>query len=252
MKGLCRCWVVLIALLLPAKLVWPAGLGDITIRSALDRPLSAEINLLDVQVEELETIQVRHAIDSELQQFAIQAHTVDRDISFILNAREDGLPVISVTSIRPISQSLVQFLIVLESLEGIIYQEYRFLLTPLNSKGTGLIQVVAPIMPRAILSGKEEQNTWTKKDSPTLIVAGSSYGPIRLAENLITIAKVINVSPTISVYQKLYSILINNPHAFIERNMKSPKGRSCFSIFLHQRKLKQYPVCSLWRPILGR
>ena len=147
----------MVALLLPAKLVWSAGLGDITIRSALDQPLSAEINLLDVHVEELETIQVRHAIDSELQQFAIQSPTMDPDISFILKAREDGLPVISVTSVKPVRQPLVQFLIVLQSPEGTVYQEYRFFLTPLNSNGIGLTRVVAPIMSRVIGSGNEEQ-----------------------------------------------------------------------------------------------
>ena len=219
MKGLCGYWVVLIALLIPATLVWPAGLGDITIRSALDRPLSAEINLLDVHAEDLEKIQVRHAIDSELQKFAIQAPTMDPAISFILNAREDGLPIISVTSIKPVRQPLVQFLIVLEVPGGNVYQEYRFLLSPSNSNGTGLTRVVAPIMPKVIRSGNEEQVNSDKADTLILIMAGSSYGPVRLAENLITIAKAIDVSRTISIYQKLYAILINNPHAFIEDNM---------------------------------
>ena len=49
--------------------------------------------------------------------------------------------------------------------------------------------------------------------------AGSPYGPIQRREYLIGIGNALDVPRDISIYQRLYAILRDNPHAFIHRNM---------------------------------
>ena len=65
-------WVLLTALWSPISTTWAVGLGDLTVRSALNAPLVAEINLLAVDPSEINTLLVSLASDSDFRLAGIE------------------------------------------------------------------------------------------------------------------------------------------------------------------------------------
>ena len=96
-------WVLLTALWAPISTAWAVGLGDLTIRSPLEAPLVAEINLLAVDPSEINTLLVNLASDSDFRRAGIERDSVLDEIMFRPSIRNYGSAMVVVASQIPIS-----------------------------------------------------------------------------------------------------------------------------------------------------
>jgi FimV-like protein len=194
-------------------MTWAVGLGDFTVRSPLDAPLVAEINLLAVDPSEIDTLRVSFASDSDFRRAGIERDSVLDEIMFRPTIRNDGSAMVEVASQIPISEPYLHFLVTLKWPGGQIVREYTLLLDRPNYDGMTPAIISGPEIPTAELIS---QFGVVEVSPPT---AGSSYGPVQRREHLIGIGNRLDLTNDISIYQRLYAILRDNPHAFIHRNM---------------------------------
>jgi len=107
-----------------------AGLGQLTVRSALGQPLQAEIDLVSVQKDELGSLSVRVATPDAYRQAGLQYGSALADLALRVENRPNGQPYIKVTSARPVKESSLVVLVELNWPSGKVTREYRVLLDP--------------------------------------------------------------------------------------------------------------------------
>ena len=106
-----------------------AGLGKVVVFSALGQPLRAEIEV-HATAAELSGMRVQMASQEAFKQAGLDYTTSLRGITFTLDRRSAGRPVIRLSSNAPISEPLVDMLVELNWSTGRLVREYTFLLDP--------------------------------------------------------------------------------------------------------------------------
>ncbi len=128
-RSLNRIW--LLPALLLASDIWALGLGDIRLSSALNEPLRAEIELLSATAEELTNIKVQLASAETFDRYGIDRPLFLTRVQFEVSksGRADG-NVIRVSSVEPIREPFVTFLVEASWSRGRLLREYTLLLDP--------------------------------------------------------------------------------------------------------------------------
>ena len=124
-----RVWLVAALLALPS-LAGAAGLGKLTVKSALGEPLLAEIELVAVQREELTTLTAKLASREVFTQSRLDYLPVLSSFHFSVELRADATPFVKVTSTQPVNEPFVDMLVELTWSGGKLLREYTFLLDP--------------------------------------------------------------------------------------------------------------------------
>ena len=134
------CLSALVLLLLPLT-ASAAGLGKITVQSALGQPLRAEVEVSSVQPGEVDSLVARMAPAQAYRDAGIEVNAALISIKFATERRPDGRHVVVLTSSAPINEPFLDILIELSSSNGRLIREYTFLLDPPEYK---VPQVAAP------------------------------------------------------------------------------------------------------------
>ncbi|MEB0135670.1 FimV/HubP family polar landmark protein [Actimicrobium sp. CCC2.4] len=108
-----------------------AGLGRLTVLSALGQPLSAEIELTSVNKEEAGTLVAKLASAEAFRQAGIELNPAVLAMRFAVE-QSGGRQFIRVTSAQSINEPYVDLLLELEGANGRLVREYTFLLDPAN------------------------------------------------------------------------------------------------------------------------
>jgi len=133
------------ALLLGASVaVHAAGLGKLTVHSALGQPLNAEIDLVSVQPGEIDSIAARVATPESFRDASIEYSPSLRLLRFTVDKRQNGQPYLKVSSISPINEPFVDVLIEMTWPAGRIQREYPILLDPPNYQAKVTPPAAAP------------------------------------------------------------------------------------------------------------
>lgn len=106
-----------------------AGLGKITVLSALGQPLRAEVELTASR-EELSSLSARLATHEAFKQAGIEFVPALGSIKLAIDKRTNGKPVIRLTTSQPINEPFLDLLIELNWTAGRLVREYTFLLDP--------------------------------------------------------------------------------------------------------------------------
>lgn len=106
-----------------------AGLGKLTVVSALGQPLRAEIELTASR-EEYSSLSARLASAEAFRNAGIEYSPVLAGIRFALDRRADGQPYLHVTSERPLNEPFIDMLVEVNWTSGRLVREYTFLLDP--------------------------------------------------------------------------------------------------------------------------
>jgi pilus assembly protein FimV len=106
-----------------------AGLGRITVLSALGQPLHAEIELTASR-EELSSLSARLASHDAFRQAGIEFVPALSGMKLVIDKRTGGQPVIRLKTERPINEPFLDLLIELSWTAGRLVREYTFLLDP--------------------------------------------------------------------------------------------------------------------------
>lgn len=106
-----------------------AGLGRLTVLSALGQPLSAEIEIVSLQAGEEESLAVRLAPIEAFRQANIEFNSALVSMRLAIDKRA-GKPVVRLTSSQPFQEPFIDLLVELSWTTGRLVREYTFLLDP--------------------------------------------------------------------------------------------------------------------------
>lgn len=106
-----------------------AGLGKVTVFSALGQPLRAEVELTASR-EELSSMKAGLAPPAAFKDAGLDYVSALLSIRFTMDKRANGQPIIKLSSDRPINEPFVDMLLELNWASGRLVREYTFLLDP--------------------------------------------------------------------------------------------------------------------------
>jgi pilus assembly protein FimV len=141
-----RCALALaigLAFATPAALA--AGLGRLSIQSALGQPLRAEVEVTSVGRDEAGSLGVRLASQAAFRQANLEFNPALAALRFSLERRSDSVYVVRVTSLQPINEPYLDLLLELTWSTGRVLREYTVLLDPPALRATP--DLVAPVTP---------------------------------------------------------------------------------------------------------
>jgi pilus assembly protein FimV len=118
-----------VGLLLPS-LACAAGLGKLTVLSALGQPLNAEIEIVALQAGEYDGLSAKLASLDAFRQASIDVNPALLNVKFAIEQRSGGKYVLTLTSKQAMNEPFVDMLVELGSANGRLVREYTFLLDP--------------------------------------------------------------------------------------------------------------------------
>jgi len=126
-----RCALALaIGLALSAPAAYGAGLGRITVQSALGQPLRAEVEVTAVSREEAASLAVKLASAAAFRQANLDYNPALAGLRVSLGQRTDTGYVVRLSSPNPVSEPYLDLLLELTSSSGRVLREYTILLDP--------------------------------------------------------------------------------------------------------------------------
>ena len=134
-----------LALSLPL-LASAAGLGKLTVLSALGQPLNAEIEIISLQAGEEDSLSARLAPIEAYRQANIDFNSALIGVRFAIDKR-GGRPVVRMTTAQAVQEPVIDMLLELSWGAGRLVREYTFLLDPPEYKAP---QALAPVTPPAV------------------------------------------------------------------------------------------------------
>ena len=120
-----------------------AGLGKLSVTSALGQPLAAEIELFAADKAELDSLSANLASDQAFRDAHVEFAPVLSSLRFAVEKKPNGKTVLKVTSSRPVNDPFIDLLVELNWGSGRLVREYTMLLDP---PGLAVKQTVAPVM----------------------------------------------------------------------------------------------------------
>ncbi len=211
---------------------YAAGLGRLTVLSALGQPLSAEIELTSVSKEEAGTLAVKLANAAAFRQANIALNPAVLAIKFVVE-QSGGRQFIRVSSAQPINEPFVDLLLELQGANGVLVREYTFLLDPANMRNAQ-VNAASSVQGRVPSSASstrspdpatiaaaavENSSPASVKAKPAGVTAatGKTY-QVKRGDSLTQIA--IQSRPAgVSLDQMLVALYRANPAAFVGENM---------------------------------
>ncbi|PWB57895.1 MAG: hypothetical protein C3F18_03380 [Nitrosomonadales bacterium] len=220
-----------------------AGLGRLTVTSALGQPLRAEIELVSVQKDELGSIAARLASADAFREARLERSVSLLDIKFSVEQKADGAPVIRLATTQPVNEPFLDMLVELNWAAGRLLREYTVLLDPPGFSAPQAVQPVAAptvksaaapapqpgvVTPSPAASAKGAAGKPVKAGKSEIefqqgAVEAGSYGPVKKGETLTAIAS--HLKPEgYSLEQMLVALYQSNAQAFSGKNMHRLKA----------------------------
>jgi pilus assembly protein FimV len=122
--------VLVSAILLTPAVAWGLGLGEIRLKSALNQPFSAEIDLVAATAEEVNALEANLASPEVFARYGLDRPAFLSALDFTVGRGQDGRAVLLVRSRDSISEPFVSFLIDVSWPRGRLLREYTVLLDP--------------------------------------------------------------------------------------------------------------------------
>ncbi|TAK90900.1 MAG: pilus assembly protein FimV [Burkholderiaceae bacterium] len=120
-----------------------AGLGKLTVFSALGQPLRADIDLSAIDKTEIDSLSIRLAPVESFRLANIEFNAVLLQLRFEVDKENVSHPVVHVTSAQPVNEPFVDMLVELNWTNGRLVREYTFLLDPPEMKAK-VTESIAP------------------------------------------------------------------------------------------------------------
>ncbi len=219
-----------------------AGLGRLTVQSALGQPLQAEVEVTALGREEIGSLNARLASPEAFRQAGLEYNPALSGLRFAIEQRPGGGAIVRVTSAQPVNEPFVDLLVELNWASGRFVREYTFLLDPPELRmgrdtlvaggvGTAVAASAAPVAtpaapvraqpvstaPAAAPSASVAASTSSPTPAPAPAAAPAADTPntvrVRSGDTLAKIAA--RVKPAhVTVDQAVMAIYQANPRAF--------------------------------------
>lgn len=220
-----------------------AGLGKLTVLSALGQPLRAELDI-GATKDEVAGMTARLAPQDAFKQAGVDFATVLLDLRFSVEKRANGQSVVKVSSAKPINEPFLDFLVELNWPAGRLVREYTFLLDPPEITAG---QASRPVADARIV--ETVRGGGAAEDRPASVRGAASRPapspkvaaePKKTAENngtrIVrqgeTLRKIAdeNKYDGVSLEQMLVGLFQSNPDAFIGQNVNRLKSGAILNI----------------------
>lgn len=126
------------------------GMGDITLHSALNQPLSADIDLLDVGDLSADDVRVVLASSADFMRAGVERVDFLQDLNFtpVINGQRSRIQVVSS---KPVREPYLNFLVEITRAKSRMLREYTVLLDPLPGMPDAVSEVAVSV-PRTVTS----------------------------------------------------------------------------------------------------
>lgn len=199
------------------------GLGELTLKSTLNQPLVAEIELLDARGLNAGQVVPSLATSADFSQAGVDRQAFLNDLTFtpVLNA--SGKSILRITSSKPIRDPYMKFLVQVLWPNGRLLREYSLLLDPPKAApeaaAAAQLPSTAPVEPQAL---PETPPVPVEMPAPTPVAeAKSAQYTTSKRDTLWEIAARVRSGG--SVQQTMLAIQALNPDAFIGGNINRMK-----------------------------
>src|SRR6266704_2895645 len=125
-----RSSLVLASLMALPSAAFALGLGDIRLLSPLNAPLDAEIELVDVTPEEMQTLKAQIAPRATFTRYGLEWPVFLSSVQVKTTRSADGRQVIKLKSTDTITEPFITLLVEVRWSRGVIDREYTMLLDP--------------------------------------------------------------------------------------------------------------------------
>ncbi|PZU52330.1 MAG: pilus assembly protein, partial [Thauera sp.] len=202
--------------------VGAAGLGKLTVQSAIGQPLRAEVELA-ATADELSSMSAKLASPSAFKQAGVEFASSLAGVRIAVDKR-GSRPVLVVTSDRVVNEPYLDMLIELNWASGRLVREYTFLLDPADMPRPAPVEPVAvpgSSAPRAVAAAPTA--------APARAPAADGTYEVRRGDTLRRIATE-NAPSGVSLDQMLVALVRANPDAFDGGNMNRLRAGRILSI----------------------
>jgi pilus assembly protein FimV len=227
MRSLTLCGAL--ALLAAPFGAWALSLGEIDIRSALNQPLEAEIEL-SATAEELQSLNVTLASPETFARYGLDRPGFLANLEFRVGTNSAGRNVILVRSRQSIAEPFVEMLVEASSRSGRLLRQYTVFLDPPTllpqAPLPAAIQPAQTRPPEPVAGGAiprtpaPQPAVTPSPAAPAPAVApapgtaaGGTYGPVQNAETLWGIAEQFRPNG-VTMNQMMVAVFQANPQAF--------------------------------------
>ena len=227
-----RISIALCMALMPIS-VFAAGLGKLNVMSGLGEPLKADIELISVTPEELNTITANIASEEAYTTQGIEKPASHNSIKVSVAKNASGVPVLKLNSSQVISEPFLDMLIQVDWASGRLLREYTVLLDPPGY--TGEADSSASSAQAPIISTKGQKRSDHNADSGSQNQPMSNEAPMHAPSGIKKSNKRVKSMPSdkvgdseaaaTEVYGKEYTTHRGDSLAKIARNLK-PDGIS--------------------------
>ncbi|HFD79905.1 MAG TPA: hypothetical protein ENK05_05890 [Gammaproteobacteria bacterium] len=199
------------------------GLGDIDLKSALNQPLDAEVQLLSATGAEMQELKVSIAPPEAFQAAGIDRPMFLNKLKFDVRNNSQGKPVIHITSKDVIREPFLDFLLEISWSKGQLVREYTVLVDPPVTMPAAPAVARAPASSAAPAVQPAYHVTHTAQ-MPPVAVAPGEYGPTRRNDTLWKVAEQVRPDKGVSMEQTMLALLRANPEAFVGNNINNLKA----------------------------
>lgn len=220
------------------------GLGGITMKSALNQPLDADIELFDVQGSDLENLVVRLGSQLDFDRVGAERGIFLTKIKFEVVQKADGIPFVKATSIQTVVEPFLDFVVEARWPRGRVLREFTVLVDP----PTLVEEAPAPVQrasaapqstPRRRVEAEPVERTIDDEAffqnssqgiqeraelAPIEVKEGELvYGPVKYSDTLWGIANQMRPSG-VTVNQMMVALARQNPRVFYHGNVNQMKA----------------------------
>ncbi len=217
-----------LALLIPTG-VLALGLGNISMNSALDQHLEAEIIIRSATAEDLDGLKVNLASDAMFIRYGIDRPEFLEQLQFKVVQGADGQSYIQVSSSKPIREPFLNFLVEAKWPNGHALRQFTVLVDPPTMMEAVPLQVAparvatprheaAPTTNQVAAAATQHSLLHTDRNSGSI-----EYGPSRANDTLWGVATAMRGDRDVSIHQVMLAILRDNPDAFYRDNVNNLK-----------------------------
>jgi pilus assembly protein FimV len=210
---------------LSSGMVHALGVGELTLKSSLNQPLVAEIELLDVRDLSSDEVRPLLASQEEFSKAGVDRVHFLTDLTFTPVIKGNGKSVIRITSTKPVREPYLNFLVDVLWPRGRLLREYTLLLDPpLYSVAPppSAKNFTTPVSaPATQVAAFARAPSAASAAPPGSAVAGAEYRT-RSSDTLWRIAEQVRGAG--SVNQAMLAIQDLNPDAFIGGNINRMKS----------------------------
>ena len=217
-----------VTLLVFPYVIYAAGLGKLTLSSALGQPLKAEIDLVAVRDEESSSLTANLASQEAFRQAGISYKPFFSSLEIAIDKRANGDSYIRITSPNVINEPFLNMLVELSWASGRLMREYTVLLDPIDATppepvAPAIVDVPVAAVTAVVDEPEVQAEPVIEQVQPEPVVvsesfSGDTYGPISQGDTLSKIAQKISPDGA-NLNQIMIALFRANQGAFIANNI---------------------------------